>query len=362
VPPFRSVAIVSYRLGGTDGVSVEAAKWAWAARRLGLDVLTVAGEGRADRVVPGLAWGAETTSSREVEAALHGIDVVVVENLCSLPLNPSAGAAVAAALRGRPAILRHHDLAWQRPHLAHLGPPPHDPAWLHVCVNDLSRRQLAEHGIPALTIYNHFDTEVARGRRGETRSVLGVTPERLLVLQPTRAIARKNVAGGIALAEAVGADYWLTGPAEEGYDEELAHAVAQARVPVHRLPAFASGPDPSGPGPSGPSGVRIADAYAACDAVVLPSTWEGFGNPALESAVYRRPLVIGTYPVASELARFGFRWFAVSDAAALGEYLAHPRAELVEHNLAVARRHFSLTDLPGRLEALLGRLSRLTSV
>jgi len=71
------------------------------------------------------------------EAADHGrgapgpgaLDLVVVENLCSLPLNPAASAAVAHG-PGRPAtILHHHDLAWQRPHLAHHPPPPDDPAW-----------------------------------------------------------------------------------------------------------------------------------------------------------------------------------------------------------------------------------------
>lgn len=362
MPPFRSLALVSYRLGGPDGVSVEAAKWAWAARRLGLEVLTVAGEGRADRLVPGLAWGhAGGPSARELEQALDGVDVVVVENLCSLPLNPCAADAVAAALRGRVAILRHHDLSWQRPHLAHFGPPPHDSAWLHVCINELSRRQLAEHDIPAVTVYNHFDTDAPPGRRLETRALLGVAPERPLVLQPTRAIPRKNVAGGMAVAEAVPADFWLTGPAEEGYEEELDRLVARARVPVHRLAAHALEPDPLASDAVGPEWISMADAYAACDAVVLPSTWEGFGNPALESAVHRRPLAIGRYPVASELARFGFRWFSVEEPSGLRAYLAHPHADLADHNLAVARRHFSLADLPDRLDALLVRLSRAGS-
>ena len=51
----RRAAILSYRLGMADGVSVTAAHWATALRRLGADVTTVAGEGRADLVIPGLA-------------------------------------------------------------------------------------------------------------------------------------------------------------------------------------------------------------------------------------------------------------------------------------------------------------------
>ena len=36
--------VVSYRLGGADGVAIEAAKWEWALRELGFTVRRVAGE------------------------------------------------------------------------------------------------------------------------------------------------------------------------------------------------------------------------------------------------------------------------------------------------------------------------------
>jgi hypothetical protein len=54
----RPVAVsLSYRLGGPDGVSVEAAKWQWALERLGYQVRTVAGAGPVDVLVPGLDAG-----------------------------------------------------------------------------------------------------------------------------------------------------------------------------------------------------------------------------------------------------------------------------------------------------------------
>jgi glycosyltransferase involved in cell wall biosynthesis len=99
----------------------------------------------------------------------------------------------------------------------------------------------------------------------------------------------------------------------------------------------------------------MADAYAACDLVALPSTWEGFGNPAIESAVHRRPLAIGPYPVAAELEAFGFRWFAHDDVAGIGRFMEQPDARLIDHNHAVARRHFSLRDLPGRIAEVFDR-------
>ena len=51
---------VSFRLGGDDGVSVEARKWSWALQELGFETRRVAGEiegavERDDIVIPGLA-------------------------------------------------------------------------------------------------------------------------------------------------------------------------------------------------------------------------------------------------------------------------------------------------------------------
>jgi glycosyltransferase involved in cell wall biosynthesis len=170
---------------------------------------------------------------------------------------------------------------------------------------------------------------------------MGLDDEIRLLLQPTRAIARKNVPAGLALAESVGAVYWLVGPAEEGYGPVLERILARARVPViHR------------PGPGGPL-AGMAGPYAACDAVVFPSTWEGFGNPTVESAIHRRPLAVGDYPVAAELASVGFRWLPADDPMALATWLDRPDPAVLDHNAEVARRHFSMAHLPAKLARLI---------
>ncbi|MGH9016564.1 MAG: hypothetical protein ACRDY1_02335 [Acidimicrobiales bacterium] len=340
-----SAALLSFRLGGTDGVSVEAGKWGRALGHLGFDVRTVAGGGPVDRRLPGLAIDADAPpTDDEIEDALAEVDLVVVENLCSLPLNVAAAAAAARVLRHRRAVLHHHDLPWQRPRFRHHPPPPDDPRWVHVTINEVSRRELAVRGISATVVRNTFDPDPPAGDGRATRRALGVEAGTRLLLQPTRAIARKNVAGGLALAAGIGATFWLLGPAEDGYGPELDRLWRHATVPVLH-----------GPGPSAGRGVTamaMADAYAACDAVVLPSTWEGFGNPAVESAVYERPLAIGPYPVADELRSFGFRWFDADDAGGLDAWLTAPDAALLAYNHDVARRHFSTDDLPGRLRRL----------
>jgi mannosylglucosylglycerate synthase len=332
--------MISFRLGGGDGVSVEATKWAAALRKLGWRVRTVAGSGPVDVVLPGLAIDASEPPTRsEVEDACAPGDLVVVENLCSLPLNPPAAAVVAGVCAGRPALFHHHDLPWQRPRFAHLPPPPDDPAWAHVTINELSRVELATRGITATTVYNAFEPDPAPGDRARTRGALGLGDDEVLLLQPTRALERKNIAGALELSAAVGATYWLLGPAEDGYGPELARVVAGARCRVLQGPP--------------PGGCSIADAYAASDAVVLPSLWEGFGNPSVESATYRRALAVGPYPVATELAAFGFRWFGVTDATPLAAWLERRDEDLLTHNQRVAATHFNLADLPARLAGVL---------
>jgi glycosyltransferase involved in cell wall biosynthesis len=351
--------LVSFRLGGPDGVGVEAAKWRWALDQLGFTTVTLAGGGVCDRVLPGLSIGAPEPPSRaQLADALADADLVVVENLCSLPLNPGAASVLADVLAGRPAILRHHDLPWQRARFAGHPPPPVDRRWSQVTINELSRVQLAERGIAATTIYNAFVTDVdvpvrlpgagwadhgspGEDRRTEVRRELGLGDGDRLVLQPTRAIPRKNIAGGIEVARVLGATYWLLGPAEDGFGPQLGDLVAAAECPV----VLGT--------PEGWPDVPIDAAYAASDVVALPSTWEGFGNPAVESAIHRRPLAIGPYPVAAELAAFGFDWFALTDLDRLAAWLADPDPGLLEANAAVASTHFSLRRLPDRIAGVL---------
>ncbi len=130
-------AIVSFRLGVADGVSVVAATWERALRDLGFTVRTVAGEGPVDVIVPGLALDAvDAPEPAALDDAFASCGFVVVENLLSIPMNLTASRAVARALAGRPAILHHHDPPWQRTRYAHITElPPRDPSWAHAPID-----------------------------------------------------------------------------------------------------------------------------------------------------------------------------------------------------------------------------------
>jgi glycosyltransferase involved in cell wall biosynthesis len=332
-------AIVSFRLGLTDGVSVVAAAWQHALTDFGFDVVTVAGEGPVDRVVSGLELQATSPPQLDqVRAAFVDADVVVVENLCTIPLNLPAARMVADVLRGRPAVLHHHDPAWQQAkYAANTELPPTDPEWRHVVINELSRSEFAERGIEAVLVYNGFDPNPPDGDRAKTREMLDIADDERLLAHPVRAIPRKNVPAAVALATALDATYWLVGPAEDGYERELEHVLETARCRViHR----------AAPG-------TMHDVYAAADAIAFPSTWEGFGNPPIEAALHRKPVAVGHYPVAAELRSLGFQWFDPDDAAGLDRFLRDPDEALLECNRVEAVKHFSFDRMRQRLREVL---------
>jgi mannosylglucosylglycerate synthase len=333
------VAVVSFRLGMADGVSIEAAKWSWALRELGHEVSTVAGEGICDVTVPGLELAATSPPDPAVLAlALERAECVIVENVCSLPLNEPASSALASLLEGRPAVLHHHDLPWQRPQFLHHEGPPTDDAWRHVTINERSADDLADRGIDATVISNHFDLDPHLGDRAAMRAAIGVRPGALLVVHPVRAIPRKNVGGALRFAEQLGAVYWLVGGAEDGFRPELDRLLGSARTGT-RLGV--------------PEGFTMADVYVASDVVVLSSTWEGFGNAAIESVAFRRPLARRSYPVMAEIERRGLRFFDLEATEELLAFVQRPDEALLDANVAAAREAYDLSLLPARLHEVL---------
>ena len=363
--------MVSFRLGGQDGVSVQGATWGRALERLGYSLRRVAGEltdgpRPGDVIVPGLAVSAEAAPgpsgqrptapegppADELRAALDGSAVVVVENMLSLPLHLEAARVLTAVLADLPpetrVLLHHHDFAWQRPETAQITElPPRLPRAVHVTINDFSRRELAERGFDAVTVRNAFDLDAPPGRRTETREALAVASDDVLVLQPTRAVAHKNIPAALRLCQGLAARlagpvrYWLPGPAEDGYATTLAEVLASTTVPVIRT-------HPS------TLGFGMGDAYAACDLVVFPSTGgEGFGQPVIESVWADRPLAVLQYPALEEILALGFSFLPADDPDAVAGALRRPDTATMARNRELAERHFSMAALERSLEVLL---------
>ncbi len=336
-------------------MAVEARKWEWALRELGFGVRRVAGE-LDDGLRPDDIWlsfiaidpaDGSTPDPDALAAAVAGAELVIVENLCSLPINPDAASLTASVLaehRGR-VLFHHHDLPWQRAGLSTpAGIPSRRPDSLHVTINDHSRVQLENRGFSAVTLRNAFDLDPLRGDRAATREAFGFDAEDVVLLQPTRAIPRKNIPAAIEFAAELARReprrrwrLWITGPAEDGYDDVFARLVADSAVPV-TIGRAASAPD----------------AYAAADIILFPSTWEGFGNPVIESIAHRRPIVVGSYPVLDELRAFGVHLLSIDDPSSVQGWLREPDPAILEQNVVLVRPHCSLADLPQRIDRVFG--------
>jgi glycosyltransferase involved in cell wall biosynthesis len=237
-------------------------------------------------------------------------------------------------------VFHHHDLPWQRAGLfTPPNVPPHRPNSLHVTINDHSRVQLENRRFDAVTLRNAFELDPERGDRDGTRAEFGFAPPDTVLLQPTRAIPRKNIPAAIEFAAELARRepdrelrLWITGPAEDGYDDVFARLVAESKVPV-TVGRAASAPD----------------AYAAADLILFPSTWEGFGNPVIESIAHRRPIAVGHYPVLDELRAFGVVLLSIDDIDGVKTWLRAPDAAVLEANVERVRPHCSLADLPRRI-------------
>ena len=336
--------------------------WIDALHRLGFEVRTVAGEGQVDIQVPDLAigrWpdgaaglhgvGAATTAeidrlTTDVRSAFADADLVVVENLGSIPMNLPASIAVARAREGLPTIWHHHDPAWQRHRYADVTElPPKEliesGQWRHVTINEFTRNEFLERGIAATTIRNGFDVHTALGDRDGERVRHNFSEDELVMVHPVRAIERKNIPLALEIAQQVGATYWLTGPAEEGYEATLNALLAEARsngINVVHEPSSS-----------------LADMYAASVVVVFPSIWEGFGNPPIDAAIHRRPAIVSHYPVAEELRSLGFTWFDPENLESFRTWSADPDLSLLDHNREVVESTLSLEIMQAALTDLL---------
>ena len=343
-------AFVSFRLGGIDGVSKVTAIWQEIFENLGFETFTVAGEGKADFIFPELTVESITEPKKsELEKILNSADLVIVENLCTIPLNLTASLKVAEFLKGRPAIMHHHDPPWQRDEFSHITDIPiDDPNWLHITINQMAVKQMAERGISASCVYNSFKinppTETEEKKiRERIRSLLEVEENELLVVHPTRALPRKNIPKAIEITEELGGTYWLTGNFEpfENYEKELTDLLKKANCRCIHKPLD-----------------LLTDIYIASDLVVFPSHWEGFGNPTIESAIYSRHCIVSDYPVAEELRALGFKWFRESELDELKKLLQNTEKNnsILENNFKIAKENLSMETIQAQLKELIKQL------
>lgn len=438
----RRIGFVSTRFAGTDGVSLEAAKWATILERRGHHCFWFAGlsDRPAERshVVPEAHyrhpaveamhrmafagdWGtaeqaraahpeiaalrrpyfsmyirppALTRAMSELRerlkdelyrfAARFELDLLVIENASAIPVHLPLGMAIAEfiAETGYPTIAHHHDLPWERQRflvncvhdiLDGAFPPSH-PAVRHVVINSMQQAQLAwRRGLAARVIPNVMEFErretwgVRRTAtvRAELRGALGIEAGRLLILQPTRVVARKGIEQAVEFVRRLERPATLVishASGDEGteYARRIHEYADLLRVDLRMIDEIVT--DRPGRRPDGLRTFSLDEVYRAADFVTYPSTIEGFGNAFLEAVYHRRPILVNNYSTYEvDLRPRGFRvvWFDGSigeDTIRLAHRLLDDPAEAAawaDHNHRIAQRYFGFRVLERHLDDLL---------
>lgn len=349
---------ISFRLAGSDGVSLEAAKLTQILTRMGHTNFYLAGEldprsktssltkanlqgaslvPEAHFTHPEAVWltehafGSTTLHpefrerlealTRHLEAALldfvktFRIDVLVAQNILAIPLNLALSAAFVRVIKetGLPTIAHHHDFYWERPAYQTNGIPdlldatfpPNLPNLRHMVINSQAQKQLAALGLESTILPNVLDFSSPPPRKDsfnkDLRQEIGLTQDDILFLQPTRVIPRKGIELAVELVEKL-ADprikLVITHQAEYNtirYLEEICALAARARVPLYYLPARFQPTRQEGAGLN--KIYSLWDAYVHADFVTYPSLYEGFGNALIEALYFRKPVLVNRYQI-----------------------------------------------------------------
>ncbi len=345
----RRIGFVSTRFQGTDGVSMETRKWCAVLDRMGYDCYFFSGqsdwEAARSMVVPEAFFGHPVVAeiqercfgatargeglTGEIQAirfrlkrALYDfvetfrIDLLVVENALAIPMHIPLGLAITEfiAETGIPTIAHHHDFAWERQRFTmsavedylSMAFPPRLHSINHVVINTEGRRQLSYRcGLSSVVIPNVFDFEAPPPEPDAygagLRADLGVAEDDVLLLQPTRIIARKGIEHAVELAGRLrdrNAKLLISHQERDEGSDYYHRTMDYARllgVDVIVRPDLIGAE--RGTGEDGQKRYSLWDCYLAADFVTYPSTYEGFGNAFLEAIWFRKPILVNRYSI-----------------------------------------------------------------
>jgi glycosyltransferase involved in cell wall biosynthesis len=414
----KRFGFVSTRFAGTDGVSLESAKWAevlwddhhvthWYGGLLDRQseismCVPEAHFGHPEIVwINAQVWGHRRRTplvSRRIreladylKGTLHqfvkqfGIDVIVPENAITIPMNIPLGVAITEfiAETGMPTIAHHHDFYWERTRFSisavqdylDMAFPCRLSSVAHTVINAAAQQQLSlRKGVGGMIVPNVFEFEKPPPEpdaySADVRKEIGLKEEDVFILQPTRIVPRKGIEHAIKLISMLDDPrYKLVishDAGDEGFEykhmlEELAREEGVELVfigdRVSEVRQFDA---------KGRKLYTLWDLYPHADLVTYPSTYEGFGNALLEALYFKKPVVINRYSIfVEDIEPCGFN-LAVIDGFITRQVVSEVRRllsdseyrrEVVEHNYAVANRFFSYSVLRRSLRTILTNLT-----
>ena len=413
----HNIGFISTRFAGTDGVSLESAKWAevlWDDKHVsfwysGLSdrdpsfsyVIPEAYFGHPENVwINERIWSStrrdSLVSNRIRKMAYYlkqtlydfvqrfDIDIVIPQNILTIPMHVPLGLAMTEFLAetGMPGIAHHHDFYWERTRFSincvddflDMAFPPSSPHIRHAVINRQAEEQLSlRKGSSSLLIPNVFAFEKASPEPDEysldVREQIGLSEDDIFVLQPTRIVPRKGIEHAIKLIGMLKDPRFKLVISHEAGDEghdykhmlmEMAHEEGvDVRLIADRIGEVRQLDD------AGRKVFTLWDLYPHCDLVTYPSTYEGFGNALLEAIYFKKPILLNRYAIfVQDIEPKGFR-LAVMDGIVTQRVVNEVRRilnddayreEMIEHNYRVAREFYSYTVLKRSLKTLLTSL------
>ncbi|MDF1815848.1 MAG: glycosyltransferase family 4 protein [Verrucomicrobiales bacterium] len=409
---------LSTRFAGTDGVSLEAAKWAevlaaedhqcfWFS---GLndrpdDISMCAEEAFFDHpqiaAINSRVWqegelpddvsGEIRAMTDRLKKELYeftrrfAIDILIPENTLAIPMNIPLGVAITEYLKetGMPAIAHHHDFSWERirfsknciNEILDSCFPPVLPNLIHTVINSPGRDELKlRRNVESVLIPNVFDFETPPPPPDEyssdARHSLGIADDDIFILQPTRVVPRKGIEHAIKLTRMLdrpNARLIISHAAgDEGFDylDGLKKYAREQGVDFRVIPQRIG--TSRGTDSDGRKIYTLWDLYPHCDLVTYPSSYEGFGNALLEAIYFRKPVIINRYRIfVTDIEPMGFT-FASMDGEITAETVAETnrflndpgyRDKVVNENYEIARQNFSYSVLRDRLNGILGKIA-----
>lgn len=409
----KNIGFVSFRLAGTDGVTLETFKWASAFERIGYKCFFCAGElstpSEVSMVFPEMHFNTEDMQElmkecfsrqdrpQSITSKIHDmrktikkqlyefinsyeIDVLVPQNVLAIPMNlPLSMALVEVIAETRiHAIAHHHDFYWERERYRINGVqdilmgciPPNLANINHVVINKPAQSQLAFRcGISSTIVPNVMDfanPPVGKDEYNESvRKDLGLDDDTFFILQPTRIVQRKGIEHTIEIARRIGRKCTIIISHESGdeggeYKQRVLEFADMLGVDV-KMTAESVGEVRSTTA-DGKKIYNLNDVYAYADLVTYPSIIEGFGNALLETFYFKKPIIVNTYPVyVTDIKPRGFKAVEfvdfVSDATIkkLNGLLENQGLvdNIVEMNYSLANKYFSYELLEKKILALI---------
>jgi glycosyltransferase involved in cell wall biosynthesis len=408
------IGILSTRLSGTDGVSLEVAKWVEVLRRNGHEVFFCAGElggyAASGRLIPKLHFShpdilalTNTAFQKQAESSSETIlneinviadelkisilafvkenrlDALILQNVLAIPMNLPLAKSLSDVISetGIQTISHNHDYYWERERFQtsmitdYLETyfPIDLPVIKHVSINSIAQARLKRRrGIDSVVIPNVFDFNQPLPERclnrASFRKALRVNDDGPLIIQPTRVIQRKGIEMAIELVGALDLSkpkLFITHAAgDEGLDywHWIEHEAKMMGVELKLVDQLIKER-------AGNNIFSLADAYLNADLVTYPSIYEGFGNALVEAVYYQCPVVVNRYPVYnSDIRPLGFQFIelngyvddaAVQEAKRILQPNAHTQ-EIVRHNFENAKKYFSMEVLEEKLLSVLKTL------